>query len=167
MNPPLPIGDDGDCGDGGGGDDGGGDDGTAGGGESGGHSGDGGGNGREEGGAVRSGRRESPLGATLRRRAVAAGGIAKTKRKDPLVASVEKVAASMAAITAAITSPAPPPSFEADIRAEVAKAMEDTTKKIDELKKFIVELANKLIPRNQLSNAPYSLDTPHTTLQKY
>jgi len=76
-----------------------------------------------DGRAVRSQRRESPLGVTVRRRAVAAGGIAKAKRKDPLVVSVDKVAESMAAITAAITSPAPPLSFEEVIRSEVAKSM--------------------------------------------
>jgi len=94
------------------------------------------------GGAVSSGRRSSPMGSRVRLRAVAAGGVGKKKSKDPLVASVEQVAANMAEITKAITAPAPA-NLQALVREEVEKAMEENTKKLDEIKKFIVELANK------------------------
>jgi len=98
----------------------------------------------------RQGGGPSPIGHRNRIRAVAAGGVAKRKTKDPLVASVEMVAANMAAITEAIAAPAP--LAVADIvreevakamDAHMAKAMEAHANKLEEMKKFIVELARK------------------------
>jgi len=73
---------------------------------------------------------------------VATRGVAKKKKADPLVVSVEKMAASMAAITAAIVTPSPT-NLEEMVRDQVSKAMETNTAKLDEIKKCIEALAKK------------------------
>jgi len=89
-----------------------------------------------------------PIGTRIRKRAFGAGGVGGKKRKDPLLVCVEKVAASMAAITEVITAPPavgplPTASIEEVVRAEVGKAMEKNTKELQEMKKFIEILAKK------------------------
>jgi len=84
----------------------------------------------------------SPTGLRTRARGVATRGVAKKKKADPLVVSVEKMAASMAAITAAIVTPSPT-NLEEMVRDQVSKAMETNTAKLDEIKKCIEALAKK------------------------
>jgi len=89
-----------------------------------------------------------PLGTRIRKRAFGLGGVASKKGKDPLLVCVEKVAASMAAITEVIAVPpavAPPPvaAIEEVVRVEVEKAMAKNTKELQEIKKFIEMLAKK------------------------
>jgi len=83
-----------------------------------------------------------PVGARARKRVVGAGGIGKKRSKDPLVACVEQVAASMAEITSTIVG-RQEESVEVIVQRQVAKAMAAQTEKLDAMQKILERLAEK------------------------